>query len=70
MMLDGLQYYNTALKLLGQGHEYSWAIEVSGSGTPRLTSPMFGRFANNDDFQLFMKRMVDDKTFLLEGKYI
>jgi len=67
MALDGLQYYSGALKLLNKGQEFTWSVGIQNGGRP--DNIMTARFADKDDFQAFLAKLLEEKAYMFEGKY-
>lgn len=66
MMEDGLQYYAEACRMLGIGQVFTWSV---GINQQQIEQPRSAIFTDRDDFQAFLRKNLDEKSWQFEGKY-
>jgi glycosyltransferase involved in cell wall biosynthesis len=70
MAIDGLQYYNEALKILQRGFEVQIALRVVGlDGQPRELT-YIGHVLNEEDLQKILTNSARDLSAVWQGEYL
>lgn len=67
LMVDGLGYYSMACARLGVGIDYAWSISMhNGKNPPGIR---IARFADRSDFNVFVTKLIEEQSWITEGRY-
>jgi glycosyltransferase involved in cell wall biosynthesis len=60
MMVDGLEYYNSALAILGTGYDFAWSL-AAGNGNQMPGEIQRSKFASRDDYIAFTSKILEQQ---------